>query len=697
MTIKKSLPIILISTTLLLGACNKNNATTSSTSTSDSTKVVALSLDKTSDVYGDYQDEDYTVATKGETTITFSGDSADISGSGASLKDNTLQITKGGVYELSGDFSGNISIDSSEEVTLLLNGLTLTNETGPGINIVEAKKVIVTLAEGSENIITDGENYEATETDDPTSAIYSKADLTFNGTGSLQVTGNYNNGIQSKDDLTFISGTYNVKAVNNALKGKDKVAILNGTFNLETTSGDAIQATNTEDTEKGYVAIDGGNLTIDTGSDGIQAETALYLQNATVDVTTENKSSSEDISLKALKAGNNLVVDSGTFTISSKDDAFHSNGDLTINQGEFSISAGDDALHAEYNLTINDGTVDVLKSEEGLEGEAIVLNGGNINVTANDDGINAAAASTSSNTSNNQQHNMVQGDTPSDGEMPNDGTTPPEKPSGDMEQGAPEGMTPPDQQGTVDSGENTPDATTTSKDNSTEDAAASDKTENQNPGQMSGGTGGGGPMDESDGSTLEINGGTITVNAQGDGLDSNGDITMTGGNVTVYGPENSGNGTLDYAGSYTLSGGTLLGVGSSGMAQTVSEDSTQVNLAFYLDELTTGSKVTIEQNGQTLSTFSPSKQFQQIVFSSPELTTGEVTITIDGTSYPVTLSATANSLSQDGSTYTATMTGPGGNKGMGRPSDVTSNDVTSGASEKTEEETTTEISGDSAV
>ncbi|WP_071131422.1 carbohydrate-binding domain-containing protein [Enterococcus timonensis] len=649
---RKIISILLVSTSILLAACQSSADATDSSTTTDSTTaavdtsdvtMTALALEKEDDLYGDYKEEDYNDdETTVDTTITLADDTATIDGSGASLKGTTLSITKGGNYLISGTFTGTIEVNTTEEVHFILDGVTLTNETGPAINIIEAEKVIVTLAKDSENTISDGADYAAVGSDDPNAAIYSKTDLTFNGSGELTVEGNYDNAIQSKDDLTFIAGTYQITAVNNAIKGKDKVAILDGDFTLTTTSGDAIQASNADETDKGFVAIDGGTLVVDSGSDGIQAETALYVQNATVDITTDT--TDETLSAKGLKAGNNLVVDSGTIKISTVDDGLHSDGDVTVNGGDFTIASGDDGIHAEVNLTINAGTIDVTDSVEGIEGENIVINDGVVNIVASDDGVNAAAASTTTTTGATENTEQT---VPEDAQ----GQAPSDLPATDDQTAITEGDAPTDSEVPTENGGTPPERPDRDESATGENA---DATSGQQPtgGQMGGGGGGG--MMEDDGSTLTINGGTLTVDAQGDGLDSNGDIIMTGGTVTVNGPTNSGNGTLDYGGTFEISGGTLLAAGSSGMAQTVSEDSTQVSLAFYLDQATTAKSVALTQNGKTLAEFSPTKSFQQLVFSTSELATGDVTVTIDGTDYQVTLSDTLNSISQDGSAYTAT-------------------------------------------
>ncbi len=616
MNIKNIISILLISTAVL-SACQKNSTTKGSdvlneiTLTSDSAnnmKQIATNTKET--LYGDYQESDYNEDTnKIDTTITLKENKATIEGKGAEEKDNQLIISTGGNYLLKGDYKGQIQIDTKEAVHLILDNVTLENQSGPALYIVNSEQTVVTLAPNSTNTIVDGAKY--TNGEEETSAIFSKSDLTFNGTGNLKVQGNYKNAIQSKDNLTFMNGTYQITAENNGLKGKDKVAILNGTYTIETTSGDAIQGSNDTDSKKGFVAIDGGNFTIHSGSDGIQAETSLYFQGDSLKITTESQ---EDTSLKGLKAGAELVVESGKIEINALDDALHSNGNVTINGGDLTLTSEDDGIHGDQTLTINDGKIKIGKSYEGLEASQLTINGGEIDIYATDDGINAASSSSDETTNEKDTKELTKQPTKNENGRPDDMPTPPD---GEMEMPQGQGQAPGD-----------------------------------NSKQGDPGFGGGGPMEESDGSLLEINGGKITVSADGDGVDSNGDIVMTGGELTVFGPENGGNSTLDYSGTFTMKGGLLFGIGSSGMAQSVSKESTQKNFEFYLNAATTAKKVTISQNQQILGEVTPTKTFQHLVFSSERLVTGEVTVTVDDQTYQVNLTDEVTSFNQDGSTYT---------------------------------------------
>ena len=162
---------------------------------------------------------------------------------------------------------------------LVLKGADLTCSTSAPLHAIKsADKTMITLAEGTENSVTDGTSYifDDTEAQEPNAAVFSKDDLTINGSGSLTVTANYNNGIASKDDLKITGGNITVDAANDGLKGRDCIGIKAGTVTVNA-GGDGLQATNDEDTEKGYISIEGGVFNITAGTDGIQAQTTLAI------------------------------------------------------------------------------------------------------------------------------------------------------------------------------------------------------------------------------------------------------------------------------------------------------------------------------------------------------------------------------------------------------------------------------------
>jgi len=347
--------------------------------------------------------------------IELDGDSITFEGSGATVNGNIITITSAGMYSISGTLNdGQVIVDTqdAETVVLVLNGADIASSTSAPIYVSNAEKTVITLADGTENYVTDGVSYifEGAE-DEPNATVFSKDDLTINGNGSLTVNANYNNGIASKDDLKIAGGNITITAVNDGIKGRDSIAVRDGTITINA-GGDGMQANNDKDAKKGYVAIEGGTLSITSGLDGIQAETSLLVSGGEITITTgggsiESSSSwggfggrgmggnpnKTDESAKGLKAGVDLAIADGVIQISSLDDAIHSNDSITINGGDILLASGDDGIHADTALTINGGEVNITQSYEGLESVVITINNGTIYLVASDDGINASSGS----------------------------------------------------------------------------------------------------------------------------------------------------------------------------------------------------------------------------------------------------------------------------------------------------------------
>ena len=306
------------------------------------------------------------------------------------LDDETVTITEGGVYNVTGTISnGSIIIDTTEDVKLILNNVSFTNESGPAIYVKQADNVYIETLEGTTSYITDGEDYSDTSLE---AAIYSSDDLVFTGSGTLVVTGNYMDAIACTDDLLFISGTYDITAVDDGIRGKDSVIIEDGNFKI-TAGADGIKTTNEEDSTEGYIIIKNGTFDIDAVTDGIQAITELNILNGTFDIKTTGLTSTS--SAKGLKAGTSLIVTDGTFNIVTTDDAIHSY-DVWIKGGTFTLSASDDGIHADNSVIIDGGTITISKSYEGIEGSNITVNGGTITLTSSDDGFNVNGGADSS-------------------------------------------------------------------------------------------------------------------------------------------------------------------------------------------------------------------------------------------------------------------------------------------------------------
>lgn len=310
---------------------------------------------------------------------------------------------------------GHIIVEATkdDEIVLVFDNAEITSKDTSVINVQKAKSVVINLVKGSKNVFTDSSNYSNLDEDEePDATIFSKSDLYITGTGSLTVNSNYNDGIASKDTLAIVDATLNIKSVDDGIRGKDFVSIKNAKITIES-EGDGIKSTNSSDENLGYVIIDSSNVAISSDADGIQAETILNISDSDIlintngEITSNNKfykdsnysnNSSEDTSTssKGLKAGKEITINSGNIEIDSTDDSIHSNYFVIINDGNISLSSGDDGIHADTNILINGGTIDIVKSYEGIEANYIKINDGDISVLSTDDGINVSGGNDSS-------------------------------------------------------------------------------------------------------------------------------------------------------------------------------------------------------------------------------------------------------------------------------------------------------------
>lgn len=282
-------------------ACGAPAATNTSASAATTSTAVTASKSVTANeqtsvkfadlVSLDADDTNVSWSESDATTIKLNGTTAAITGSGAKAANGSVTISEAGTYVLSGKLTDGqiiVNVTDKETVHIVLNGVTIHDNDSSAIYIQEAKgKAVITLQEGTVNTLSDGKEYVYADdaTDEPDAAVYSKGDLTFNGTGTLNVTGNYNEGITSKDDLKIVSGTFNVKSVGSGIKGKDMLAIKDGNITVDA-GGDGIKSNNDTDADKGFVAIAGGTFNITSANDGIQAETMLVTDGGTFNIVT---------------------------------------------------------------------------------------------------------------------------------------------------------------------------------------------------------------------------------------------------------------------------------------------------------------------------------------------------------------------------------------------------------------------------
>lgn len=384
----------------------KNNSTektsptevsTSSTSTStvSTAKLSAEDMFTARDKEVGYDEATSTSIKLADSGCSSSSDSVTVDG-------HTVTITEEGTYILSGSLNnGQIQVNAMDaKVQLVLNGVEIHNSSSAAIYVVDADKVFVTLAEGSENTVsTDGE-FSAIDDNNIDGAIFAKDDLTINGNGTLNVRCDTAHGIVCKNDLCITTGTYNITAASHAIAGKNSVRIADGVFTL-TSGKDAIHSENIDDTEKGFVYISDGTFTMTSTTDGIDASNVAQIEGGTFQITSSEA--------KGIKGDAALFLMDGTVTITSKDDGFHTKGDLEMNAGTYSVTTEDDGMHAGNDLVINDGTLHIPSCNEGIEATTITINQGTIDCVSKDDGFNASAGSTSEESGTTDSQNTRSG------------------------------------------------------------------------------------------------------------------------------------------------------------------------------------------------------------------------------------------------------------------------------------------------
>ncbi len=303
----------------------------------------------------------------------------------------TATITTAGTYRVSGVLAdGGLVVDAGDgTVRIILDDADISNADGAAIAVMSAGTAVVVLAEGSTNTLTDGAAYDLPEgEDEPNAALYSAADLTITGEGALSVSGNYNDGIASKDGLIIDSGAITVVAVDDGIRGKDYVVIDGGDLDV-ISGGDGIKSDNEEDPERGYITIAAGEIDVISTDDGVQAVTDVLITGGTLTISA-GEGAATDESGRGIQGDVSVVVSGGTITADAVDDAIHSNSSVTIDDGSLTLASGDDAIHGDFFVTINGGTIIITESFEGIESEVITINDGFIDLAATDDGLNVA-------------------------------------------------------------------------------------------------------------------------------------------------------------------------------------------------------------------------------------------------------------------------------------------------------------------
>lgn len=599
----RTLFALLLAGTLVLTGCGKSSTNDKSeTESNDGQTVVSTVINEEEmftdrDFRTDYDKDKAISISLDNDTIAYKSDTVKI-------KDTTITLSEEGTYVFSGTLNdGMIVVDADKHAKLqiVLNNVSITSRTSAPLYIRKADKVFVTLADGSINTLANGGTYTAIDDNNIDGTIFSKQDLTFNGSGSLEVISPAGHGIVCKDDLVFTGGTYTINSASHGLDANDSIRMTGSTFTI-TAGKDGIHADNSDDASLGFIYAKDGTFQISAEGDGISSGNSMQINAGTYDIvtgggsenatkkssdtwgdfmgghggsggrdsgntkpmsTTSQTTDTEDTSasIKGIKSTGDMLIKGGTFIIDSADDSVHSNACITVSGGTFTVSSGDDGFHADDTLTVADSAITISESYEGLEALHLIISGGNITLTADDDGLNAAGGTDESG------YGGVRGNEQFGG--------------------------------------------------------------HGGPGMGSG--------NSSSNGTIKISGGTLYIKASGDGIDANGTLEMTGGHVTVCGPTQGDTATLDYDISGTITGGTFIGTGASQMAQSFS-DSEQGVIAVTVGNQSAGTKIELKDvKGNTLLTHEPELDFGIVILSSPDIQKGETyTITVGSSSGEVT-------------------------------------------------------------
>lgn len=549
----------------------------------------------------------------GAVYVTLSDDGITGETDGVAINGQTVTITAEGTYIFSGTLSeGQIVVDADNaKVQIVFDNVDITCASSAAVYVKSAEKVFVTLAEGSQNTLRNTDEYVAIDDNNIDAVIFAKSDLTLNGTGSLTIISAEGHGIVSKDDLKITGGTYDITAAGHALSGKDSVRIADGTFIL-TAEKDGIHAENADDEEKGYIYIADGDFTITSDGDGMDASNIVQIEDGTLDITAgggaanslkthesdmpggpgggmpQNGEKPDGESMPQMGEkpdGENMPQDTTTDESGTSTKGIKAGGSMYLNGGTYQIDSADDSIHSNANITIADGTYTLATGDDGVHADdALIVNGGTITVTESYEGLEGLTV-----TINDGTIDITASD---DGVNAAGGT---------------------DQSGFGTFGDHFKGMD-----------SADDETEETTDNEM----------------WMELNGGYIHILAGGDGVDSNGDLTINGGEIYIDGPSDNGNSAIDYGdrSSAYVNGGMLVAIGSSGMAEGMSDSSKQEVLMVKLGEQMEAGDVELTDNeGNVIVSYTALKSYDCVIISTAEVESGATyTLTTSGTMTEVT-------------------------------------------------------------
>ena len=539
-----------------------------------------------------FSNRDYRTDHSGAIAINLKGNTAETTANGVQISGSDITITAQGTYILTGTLEdGTVTVDAGDrdKLQLVLQDAHIQSTDKAPLKVLGGDKVFLTLA--GENSLSNAGSF----TDEADGALFSRQDLTVNGSGSLSITSPGGHGIVCKDDLVFTGGSCQISCSGHGLEVNDSVRIADATLDLNA-GQDGIHCENADDATLGFVHIEGGSFTLEAQGDGISAGAYANILGGSFTVTagggsvnaqketsdhfggfpgggfpgggrpghrsTQAESQTDSTSMKGIKAAGDVFISGGTFLLDTADDGFHADNAMTVSGGTFDLKTGDDAFHAEQTLTVSDGMLSIQECYEGLEALTVNVSGGEILIRADDDGINAAG-------------------------------------------------------GTDESG------FTGGRDG------------------MFGGRPGGGPgFGGSFNGSIHVSGGKIAIYACGDGLDANGSIAISGGELYVTNPGTGDTSVLDCETEATITGGKFLGIGASVMMAQSFTSSTQGVLACSIGSQPANTPITVtDAQGNTLISCTSEYPGVLLIVSTPEIVKGE--------SYTVTVGADTGTLTAE--------------------------------------------------
>jgi hypothetical protein len=398
---------VILAASLLLSACTnqtvssddepaaQNEATDNSDNNSQETSNLGTLAEDSSIIDKDklFSDRDlageYDVSECSSITLSDSGSKSDAKG--VTIDGSTITITKEGDYILEGSLSDGmiiVDVDSSKKVQLVLNGVSINSSTSAAIYVKNADKVFITLADNTVNTLSNGGEFIAIDDNNIDAVIFSKDDLTLNGTGTLEINSPAGHGVVSKDDLVITAGTYNVTAAKHGFSGKDSVAVSDGVLNV-TAGKDGIHSENDDDKEAGYIYIADGSFNFSVESDGMSAVNEIYVAGGNIVISK---------SYEGLEARLINIV-GGVIDITSSDDGLNATDKRDEDSSQSSDNNkrggfGGDPMgdtQEEANINIAGGVIYIDAEGDGVDSNGyFTMSGGELYVTGPSNSGNGA-------------------------------------------------------------------------------------------------------------------------------------------------------------------------------------------------------------------------------------------------------------------------------------------------------------------